>query len=180
LAKLPAAAAPGNQVSLYTQQHMETGITLLEFSVVATVFAVLAGSFLSALLYYQEMAEKVAVEATIINMRTGLRWQIADKLLGGRQSELGDLTQTNPIRWLDRQPFGYIGERVNVSARDLAPGNWAYDPIKREIAYRPRLNSHLSVAEEDILRWRLRARRIPATGAAEGIEIERVNNYKWF
>lgn len=153
---------------------------MLEFSVVAGIFAVLAGTAMQALLYYQEQAEKVAVEATIINMRSGLRWQVADRLLNGRQAEMGELARANPVNWLDRNPSGYVGERINVTPRDLAPGNWAYDPVRREIAYRPRLSSHLNVPDGDILRWQLRARKASESGTAEGIEIERANNYKWF
>lgn len=158
----------------------QAGLNLLELSVALAVFATLAGSLLSAVLFYQEWAEKVVVEATIVNVRSGLRWQVVDRLINGRQSGLSDLVVVNPVRWLEREPAGYIGERANVSASDLEPGTWVYDTYKREVGYRPKLHSHLVGPEDGVLRWRVRARRIVAAGVVEGIEIEQVRNYKWF
>ena len=60
-----------------------SGITLLEFAMVAVIFAALIGTVLSALVYYEELAEKTVVETTIINMRAGLRWQVAAKTIAG-------------------------------------------------------------------------------------------------
>ena len=67
----------------------QTGLSWLEFSVVASVLAVLAGSLLTALLYYEELAEATVVQLTIENIRSGLRYQIADRLVAGRTPEIG-------------------------------------------------------------------------------------------
>ena len=107
--------------------YRQTGLTWLEFSVVASVLAVLAGSLLTALLYYEELAEATVVQLTIQNIRSGLRYQIADRLVAGRTSEIGQLLGANPVSWLERPPDGYVGIVRTGSVRSLPAGSWFYD-----------------------------------------------------
>lgn len=152
-----------------------SGITQLEFAVVAAVFAMLAGVLVSALLYYEELAEKTVVEVTIVNMRTGLRLKVAELIIKGRESEIAGLAHSNPVTWLDHPPSGYQ-DRFGAA---LA-GDWVYHPVSKEIEYRPRLRAHLSIQSGTTLRWKLMARRVSATGVAEGVEIVQVTPYQWF
>src|SRR3989304_9348997 len=90
-------------------QFRQSGLPWLEFAVVAAVLAVLAGSLLTALLYYEELAEATVVELTIENVRSGLRYQIADRLVAGRTPEIGQLLGANPGSGVGRSPGGYAG-----------------------------------------------------------------------
>ncbi|MDO8597490.1 MAG: hypothetical protein Q7R45_12815 [Sulfuricaulis sp.] len=160
----------------------QTGLTWLEFSVVASVLAVLAGSLLTALLYYEELAEATVVQLTIQNIRSGLRYQIADRLVAGRTREIGQLLGANPVSWLERSPDGYVGIVRAGSVRLLPAGSWFYDIDRGEIGYVPKLSFHL-VAEPGrraILRWRMQALRSPTPREVEGLMLVTVTPYRWF
>jgi len=157
-----------------------SGISTLEFAVVAAGFATLAGMLLAALLHYEEVAEKTVVEVTIVNMRTGLKLRVAELIIKGRESDIAGLVNANPMAWLDRPPSGYIGERDSLSLQAVEAGSWSYDPALQEIAYRPRLHSRLSIQGGGILRWKVQARGISKTGVTEGIEIRQLTPYQWF
>ena len=160
----------------------QSGLTWIEFSVVASALAVLAGSLLTALLYYEELAEATVVQLTIQNIRSGLRYQIADRLVAGRTAEIGQLLGANPVSWLERSPDGYLGMVRTGSVRSLPAGSWFYDIDRGEIGYVPKLSFHL-VAEPGgraILRWRMQALRSPTPGEVEGLMLVTVSPYRWF
>lgn len=160
----------------------QSGLTWIEFAVVASALAVLAGSLLTALLYYEELAEATVVQLTIRNIRSGLRYQIADRLVAGRTAEIGQLLGANPVSWLERPPDGYLGIVRTGSVRSLPAGSWFYDIDRGEIGYVPKLSFHL-VAEpggRSILRWRMQALRSPTPGEVEGLMLVTVSPYRWF
>lgn len=160
----------------------QTGLTWIEFSVVASVLAVLAGSLLTALLYYEELAEATVVHLTIENIRSGLRYQIADRLVAGRTPEIGQLLGANPVSWLERSPDGYVGTVRTGSVRSLPAGSWFYDIDRGEIGYVPKLSFHL-VAESGgraTLRWRMQALRSSTAGEVEGLMLVAETPYRWF
>lgn len=160
----------------------QAGLTWLEFSVVASVLAVLAGSLLTALLYYEELAEATVVQLTIENMRSGLRYQIADRLVAGRTPEIGQLLRANPVSWLQRSPEGYVGIVPAYSVRSLPAGSWFYDADRGEIGYMPKLSFHLAAehGERAILRWRMQALRSSTPAEVEGLALVSVTPYRWF
>jgi hypothetical protein len=158
------------------------GLTWLEFSVVASALAVLAGSLLTALLYYEELAEATVVQLTIQNIRSGLRYQIADRLVAGRTSEIGQLLGANPVSWLERSPDGYLGIVRTGSVRSLPAGSWFYDIDRGEFGYVPMLSFHLVTEPEGraILRWRMQALRSQTPSEVEGLMLVTVSPYRWF
>lgn len=160
----------------------QTGLSWIEFSVVASVLAVLAGSLLTALLYYEEMAEATAVQLTIENIRSGLRYQIADRLVAGRTQEIGRLLRDNPVSWLERSPDGYVGMVRTGSVQSLPAGSWFFDIDRHEIGYVPRLSFHLVVQPPGpaILRWRMQALRSSSPSEVEGLALVTVTPYRWF
>lgn len=164
-------------------QFRQAGITLLEFSVVAAVLVTIAGSLLAALLYHEELAEATAVQMTIQNIRSGLRYQIADRLVGGRTREMGQLLLANPVSWLDPSPDGYVGTVRTDSVRSLPAGSWFYDIDRGEIGYVPKLSFNLvmeSLERPKILRWRMQALRSPTPWEVEGLMLVPVSTYRWF
>jgi len=149
---------------------------------VLAVIAVLAGGLFHALLRYEELAEKTAVDMTIRNLRSGLRWQIAERLLRGSPTETAALVGANPIGWLERPPDGYIGEHAGPSA-DLPRGSWYFDTDSRELAYRPNLTLHFEApaGRSDEIRWRVIARRRGnLVLSAEGLTLDETTQYRWF
>jgi hypothetical protein len=163
-------------------QFRQTGLTWLEFSVVASVLAVLAGSLLTALLFYEELGEATVVQLTIQNIRSGLRYQIADRLIAGRTAEIGQLLVANPVSWLEQSPDGYVGIVRTGSVTSLPAGSWFYDIDRGEIGYVPKLSFHLVVESggRTILRWRMQALRSPTPATVEGLTLAAVTPYRWF
>jgi hypothetical protein len=160
----------------------ERGLTWLEFSVVVVVLSVLAGTLLTALLYYEELAEAAVVQLTIQNIRSGLRYQIADRLTGGRTSSMGELLDANPLSWVEGSPAGYVGSVRTADIRSLPKGSWYYDVDRDEIGYIPKRSSYLSVegSEAGSLRWRVKALRSGKPWEVEGLMVVAVTPYRWF
>lgn len=161
----------------------QAGITLLEFSVVAAGLVVIAGSLLAALLYHEELAEAAVVQMTVRNIRSGLRYQIADRLVTGRTREMGQLVRANPLSWLESSPDGYVGTVRTDSVRSLPGGSWYYDIDRGEIGYVPKLSFYLVMEPTErpkILRWRMQALRSPTPWEVEGLMLVTVSPYRWF
>ena len=160
----------------------QTGLSWLECSVVAALLAILAGSLLTALLYYEELGEAAVVQLTVQNVRSGLRYQIADRLIQGRARDMGELLRVNPLSWVARSPEGYVGSVANAEIGSLPKGSWFYDTDRAELGYIPKLRFHLSVerGEPTILRWRMRALKSDVPWEVEGLSLDPVNPYVWF
>lgn len=156
------------------------GITLFEFAVAAAIVAALGGVFLGVALYYEELGEKTQVELTILNIRSGLRHQLAERMFGGRMNELPALAAANPVQWLERPPADYAGELRAGDADSVGRGNWYFDIDRGELRYRPRSRNHLS-PDLDVLRWRT----VPIYGSGsrpvmESVALVAVEPYRWF
>ena len=160
--------------------RVHRGLTLLQFALSAAIIATLGGIFLGVVLYYEELGEKTEVELTILNIRSGLRYQIAERMFSGRMHELEALSGVNPVQWLQRPPADYEGERYDTDAGAIGKGRWYFDVDRKELRYRPRLRSHLS-PERDPLRWRV----VPIYGpgnprTVESLALIGVEPYRWF
>src|SRR5258706_5578640 len=154
--------------------------TWMEYGVAAAIIGVIAAVLLGTVLYYEELAEKMQVELTILNMRAGLRYQVADRIIKARTGELAALGGSNPVRWLERPPAGYAGESGCASAEFMERGEWCFDPRAKELRYRPRLRSNLS-PDLPVLRWRI----VPVfatTGnrSVDSLALVNVEPYRWF
>ncbi len=157
------------------------GFSLLEMCVAIAIISAFAGALLSTALYYQELAEKTTVDLTLLNMRSGVRYQIADKMIQGREAELEQVLGSNPVRWLDQPPPGYVGEIRDEATASLDAGAWFFDTGRRELGYVPRLTLHLSFAQpfEQSLRWRIRGSR-SKKGDIQDLSLVSVTEYRWF
>ena len=113
----------------------EYGITLFEMLVMSVVLGVLSLFLFDRVLTYQEMAEKSAVDMTIMNMRTGLRYQMADYLVQNQDQKIAGLVGQNPVKWLVTPPPNYLGETQGQPEKEIARGNWYFDTNMRELCY---------------------------------------------
>ena len=145
----------------------ERGINRLEFTVSVSIIGVAATFLLGAALYYEELGEKTEVELTVLNIRAGLRYQVADRMINGRMPELAALEGSNPVRWLERPPRNYAGERRSANLEEIERGQWGFDPDRRELRYRPRLRKYLT-PDLTVLRWRV----VPVFGTAGNRSVE--------
>lgn len=165
----------------------QRGFSRLEFAVVVAVFGVFAGVLLERFQYYQEYAEKTAMEMTIANIRAGLRLRVANLLMADRVSEIAALTDDNPIDWLERKPENYLGE-FDGAPPEEPRGKWYFDRRHGELVYTASSRRHFSPAGQADFTVHYRAVRMPAgkqdvalrDTRQQWVAILPANEYRWF
>ncbi|MEX0958098.1 MAG: hypothetical protein WDZ63_02310 [Burkholderiales bacterium] len=162
----------------------QRGASRVELAVVVVVFGALATVFLERMLYYQEYAEVVAMEMTVANLRTGLRYRVAELLLEDKVSKIPTLAESNPMDWMDPAPENYIGE-LDTSPEDEPRGKWYFDHGRRELVYTANNRRFFSPSVYRDFSVRFRVMRIGEreTGGAgisqEWVALVLVNDYSW-
>lgn len=111
------------------------GFTLIELLVVIIIISTLGAVLLDRVLFYQEAAEKAAMEQLAGTLRSALHLQIADRFLKGKTADIAALGQDNPMDWLAEHPANYLGVRFAPQAGEVAKGNWYYDLKDRQLVY---------------------------------------------
>lgn len=161
----------------------QAGSSWLELATAAALIAVFAAVFLSAVRDYQLLSERTVVKLTIMNMRSGMRYRIAELILAGRTREISGLVGANPVAWLARPPEGYLGE-VNAAAppMEVPPGTWAFDRQTRELVYQVHHDWGFKPLDESGKVIRLAV--VPAgesspDGSLLGVAIVAKNRYDW-
>lgn len=165
----------------------QRGFSLLELMVVIIVISVLATVLFDRLQRYQELAEKTAMEITIMNLRSGLRLRVAELMIQDRMQEIASLAQENPVKWLDAPPPNYIGQADDAEPA-IAPGSWYFDSRRRELVYIPRRTRFFQPGADREMAVRLRVTVVAqpqpnSNGApprAEGVALRQTNQYHWF
>src|SRR3989338_9812007 len=131
----------------------QRGASKFEFAIVVTILGILAAALLARLNAIEADAERTEVDLTVRNIRVGIQLAIGEHIMRGEEERILEVAQASPIDFLGHRPRGF-----NAGARSpQASGEWAYDPILRELAYLPRLRGAFGGAEE--LRWRYVARQ---------------------
>ena len=163
------------------------GHTRFELLVAVCLIAILAGVLLERLLYYQEQAERTAMETTIMHIRSGMRWHVADLMTQQRSHEIGAMLEQNPVRWLQRPPAGYLGALTELPEGGVPGGSWYFDSLRHELVYVPQLKRFLSGGLEGReIRFQVQAKistwkkNGDAAENAEGIDISVGQPYRWF
>ena len=169
-------------------QGRERGVSKHEFLIRAIVAGLLAAVLLERFLYYQEYTEKTVMEATVVNMRSGMRLRIAELMTENRSNEIGNLLKENPITWLERPPANYLGAFKTTGLPDPAKDGWYFDTDRKELVYRLRLHRFFEGegGQYPAVRFRVAAKTGDAKDGVkpgtrtEGVDILTLNRYKWF
>ncbi|MDP2826996.1 MAG: type II secretion system protein [Sulfuricellaceae bacterium] len=169
----------------------KAGFTLLEFSVVAVILSILAAVLLERLVYYQEVAEKINMEATASALRSALRLKVAEYMMAGQKIEYEQLARENPVDWLEIKPPNYAGA-FSGSQPDARPsGSWYFDQSGRMLIYQVGHGQNFVPDSLDLrqVRFRLVLSYAETQGGevlgdsprqALGIKLETVEPYRWF
>ena len=173
---------PGNAKD---QRH--GGFSLFELVAAIAIVAVFGGVLLQRMLYLQEYAEMTAMDLTVANLRTGLRFKTGDLLMRDMVSEIATLADENPVGWLQAHPENYLGEFEQKPDTDLR-GKWYFDKTRHELVYTINNRRHfLPASDQDYsLRWhpvRLRAKEENISGSrgdAQWVALVQVAGGRWF
>lgn len=164
------------------------GFTLLELIAVISIIAVLAGLFLVRVPYFQERAEKAAMQQVEGALQSALVMRYGSLLTRGaaNEKELSLLATDNPITWLQQKPKNYIGEFYDPTPGAIAPGNWMFDLKSRELIYVLNRAENFTPGSDGRkwIRFHARLGYEPALGRPEGKELattlfEPVEPYRW-
>lgn len=130
------------------------GFTLIELIIVISIVVILAGLFLVRVPFYQEQAEKAAMQqvAGAIQSALVLRYGALVARGAGNEKELSRLATENPMNWLQQKPENYAGEFYAPSPRAVGPGQWVFDLQSRDLIYIPDRSDYF-VAGKDGNKW---------------------------
>jgi prepilin-type N-terminal cleavage/methylation domain-containing protein len=115
----------------------QRGFTLLELIVVISIVAILAGSLLSRIPYYQEQAEKNVMEQMTGAMQSALVMRYGTLMArgAGTGKGLSALAIDNPMSWLQQKPNNYAGEFFDPTPQTAGPGHWMFDLKSHDLIY---------------------------------------------
>lgn len=168
-------------MSISIRANRQRGATKVELVVVTIIVSVLCVWLLHTLRFYQELTEKTVVESTIVNLRSGLRFKIADLIIKGTPERQTELLKTNPIALLDSPPNGYMGEMR--TPKNVPPGTWYYEQDKGELVYIPKMSTHLALTDgtqPDMFRLRWQIRMNDENKGAPYLDVVAMNPFVWF
>lgn len=165
----------------------QCGASFVEFAVCMALMAIFVGVLLERALYYQEYAEKAAMESTAENIRTGLRYKVADLILANRVPEIPALADENPMNWLAEGPPNYLGELDSAPA-DEPKGQWYFDKRNQELVYTVNNRRHFSPSTYRDFSVRYRTMRVSAGAVTDSspnfagtwVSLVLVSEYGWF
>lgn len=169
-------------------QHSVKGFTLIELIIVITIIVVLAGLFLVRVPYYQEQAEKTAMEQVVGAVQSALvmRYGTLAARSAASGKELNALATDNPMTWLQQKPRNYMGEYFDPTPGAVAPGNWMFDLKSRNLIYVVDHGNYFTPDKEGKkwIRFHVHLQYDPRLGGGAGQELastlfEPVEPYRW-
>ena len=133
-------------------QKSSRGFTLIELIVVISILSVLMATFLNRVEYYQELAEKTAMEQNIGAIQSALTLQHGKHYVRGNSDDITLLPTENPMKWLQTFPQNYAGEFYDPKPTTVSPGSWAFDLKAHELIYVLDRTDHF-VPGKDGMKW---------------------------
>lgn len=119
----------------FSNPEYSRGFTLIELVVVIIIVMVMMGLFLDRATFYQEQAEKAAMEEVAGAIQSSLTMQYGQILTRGNQSDVAALAEDNPVNWLQKKPHNYAGEFYDPTPLSVDSGNWVFDLKSRDLIY---------------------------------------------
>jgi general secretion pathway protein G len=162
----------------------QRGFSFVELVVSVSVALILLGILLNRVQYYQEQAEKTAMEGVATSLGAALTLQYGQLIARGKSGDVLTLKNANPVTWLVESPKNYSGEFFDPLAERIEAGNWFFDLKSRELVYVVRNRAHFKAdnAGRYWVRFHVVSREEPSGGASgvESMRFDTVTPYSWF
>lgn len=158
-----------------------SGRRWLSLGVVAVVLSVSAYLLLQKIRDIEAYSEKLLVEATVRNMRTGLLLAQGEAALENKGRDEVLRVGANPVLWLGSPPAGYAGDCPEKRPA-LAAGAWCFDLQAHELVYRVHYPERLRSRDggrEEMIRWAVVAASKTRDGRVSGLRLEVQSPYVW-
>ncbi len=128
-------------------------LTRLEAGIYGGLAAVLLTALALRLVDYMEVAERAAMEATLMQLMSAGATRLAyGTMRGGAQ----DVATRNPFELAGISPRNFSGEIDPLQPKALERGFWAFDRDRHELIYLPRLRAALQTSDpEGAIRFRV-------------------------
>jgi prepilin-type N-terminal cleavage/methylation domain-containing protein len=157
------------------------GFSLIELTVVILIMSLLFVAAAERFLFWEERAEKAAMESVLAGAKMGLQIRMAEMIITNSQSGLTELQKENPMRWLQEHPTNYVGEYP----AQTQPGNWYYESKRHELVYVPHSTSHLTTSTgRRELRFKVAVRYDSDRGSDNksviGVAVTPTDTFAWF
>lgn len=166
------------------------GFTLIELIIVVVIIAILTGLFINRVLFYQEQAEKAAMEGVAGAIQSALILQYGQILTRGKPSDVAALAKDNPMNWLQKKPGNYAGEFYEPTPQSVDSGNWVFDLKTRDLIYLVHNTGHFKPGRDgkSWIRFHVATYFEPwllpslqnAAPELTGLLFEPVEPYSWF
>jgi general secretion pathway protein G len=174
--------------------RLQRGFSLIELAVVAVIVGLLATALLNRIVFYQEQAEKTAMEQNLGIMRSALHLQISDLLVHGNMVGINRLVDQDPMSWLAEKPSNFAGEFYTPQPGIIAAGNWYFEMRTKNLIYLANNTEHLHTAPGESNKLRFKLQLVYNTSDASapknaansnddvvaGVILVPVIPYKWF
>lgn len=150
-----------------------SGLPLYEIAASVVIAGIVIGFVSERIDTLLEQTEKVAVQTTIMNIRSGLRLEKARRIAAGQR--LDELAGRNPLEFLEETGKG--SEFSNLAKTIKTDGRW-YVNDKNIIYYVPKRVRHLHAqqgGDEKHLAWQIQADK---TGGQ--LDVVLITPYQWF
>ncbi len=170
-------------------QSSDRGFTLIELVIVICIVGILSATLLKRVWFYQDQAEKAAMEQVAGALQSALTMKYARLLTRGKGSEISALVAENPMNWLAKIPGNYAGEYYDVTPRSISRGNWTFDLKSRNLIYVVDRSDYFTPGKDGKkwVRYRVNLlyEPVPTTSGKPGKELvgvlfEPTEPYRWF
>ena len=181
-------AATKPQSSVLGSQSSERAFTLVELLVVIAIVSILASTLFTRVLFYQEMAEKAAMQQVVGALKSALVLQYGHRMASGMAQNIKNISKENPLDWLSQKPENYAGEFASSKRELIGSGSWAFDRGADELVYFPNHDEYFSPGKDGV-RWiRFRVQfaydvmpgsKVGGSRVLTGVTFAPVEPYQW-
>ena len=151
-------------------------LTRLEIGLYVAIVGIAATLLLDRLLDAMEIAERSAMEQTIVQVNSALNVRLTYQMLEGKLINVPEALKRNPFELAKATPPNYRGEVEGAQRTSVESGGWVYDRSRAELIYLPRLKRHLVTSDgTGTVRFKLSSR----TGGGTRYALVVAYRYDW-